>query len=578
MNPETLKKIQDFKASQQGGTSTASTSSDPVSKIKAFKQSQSAPKLTPDQIHLQNLQAQKSEKDRLDLTEQAKRTTKTDKTIGFFKDLVKGVGNQATRQGGNLLQAGNEAIQGLGFKGSEAPWMNSETESGKYAVGEGQAGTNLAQKTGAFGFGAASVFTPTPFGKLGLTGRIGNVAKAVTEGAQGDILLSGNIDPLTTLGLGALSGALSKGTNAIRGQKELTKAYELKAAGKIEEGQKAHQAYLTKIGLDTPEKIEAAKQLEIDNLDNILKSSVTGASKQLDLVNMPMEAKEVTLQNFAYARNPKTGKLDLTKSIQNINDQKQDTYGMIEDVASFLNKPGIISDEAFSITANSPMMRRIEDSISKEFVGGVDGATEFAADADKILGKVYEILQPTKRNKMSFDELNKIRMKANKSNDPEMKNAVDVIADAFRQQLELEVDILDKGLREGFLDSDKVVVAEAVDLFRKLNKDYGNLKDAEKITNAISKSKVDSGSRFEQMIGGIVATGGTYNPIGYALGSKAAEEARSIINSWSGKNIGAVSGSGGVNTSASNKLMEQLKSTPKNKTLDQILREEKGLQ
>jgi len=51
-----------------------------------------------------------------------------------------------------------------------------------------------------------------------------------------------------------------------------------------------------------------------------------------------------------------------------------------------------------------------------------------------------------------------------------------------------------------------------------------------------------------------------------------------MINSWAGKNIGAVSGSGGVKTGASNKLMEQLKSTPKNKTLDQILREEKGLQ
>lgn len=530
--------------------------------------------ITQDQKALDYLQNQKTQKDRIDLQKQSERKG-LGKGYGVLEDLWTGLANSGERGVGNALTFGNELIQKIGLPGSDNPLINKGTEANKFAYGDGTAGTNMTQKVGGFMGDVGQVLAPTPFGKLGLTGKAGSIAKAATEGIQGDALLNGELTPWS-VGLGALSGALTKSSKAIAGQKDLTKAYELKAAGKLEEGQAAHQAYLKKVGLDTPEKIEAAQKLEIDNLDNILKSSVTGASKQLDLVNMPKEAKEVALQNFAYARNPKTGKLDLTKSIQNINTQKQDTYGMIEDVAAFLNKPGIISDEAFAVTANSPLMRRIEDKISSEFVGG--GTKEFSSDADKVLAKAYEILQPNKRSKMSFEELNKIRMQANKSNDPDTVNAIDVIADAFRQQMELEVDILDKGLREGFLDSDKVVVAEAVDLFRKLNKDYGNLKDAEKITNAISKSKVDGGSRFEQMVGGIIATGGGYNPIGYALGSKAAEEARGIINSWNSKGIGAASGAGGKKSGSSMKLMEQLQLTPKRKTLDQILREEKGLQ
>lgn len=533
--------------------------------------------LTEDQRVLQETKVRKSEKDRLDLQKQSERTG-LGKGYGVLQDLWTGLANSGERGVGNTITFGNEMLQKLGFEGSSNPRINWDTESNKYAYGEGTAGTNPTQKVGGFAGDVGQVLAPTPFGKLGLTGRTGNIAKAITEGIQGDVLLSGNIDPLTTLGLGGLSGALSKGTKAIQGQKELVKAYELKGAGNIEEGQKAHQSYLKSVGIDTPEKLAEAQKLELENFDNLLKSSTNLASSQLDLVNMPKESKEIVLQHLVYAKNPKTGKTDLTKTLQNLKDEKDRVYDEIEDVAGLLNTPGTLSSDATSISANSPLIRRIDETINNTFLGASDGKTPEKLDANKIREHVYDLLQPDKRNQVSFDELNRIRKKANKSSDPDVKTAARVVADAFRSQLELEVNILDDKLSKGFLDKESVLNAEAIDRFRDLNRRYGLFKDAEVLTDALGKAKLGGDSRFEQMIGGVIATGGGYDPTLYIVGSEAAKKARDVYNAFSGRMMGASSGATLKNTNPSNALKNWLNSMPKKKSIDQTLREEAGLQ
>jgi len=145
--------------------------------------------LTEDQRVLQETKVRKSEKDRLDLQKQSERTG-LGKGYGVLQDLWTGLANSGERGVGNTITFGNEMLQKLGFEGSSNPRINWDTESNKYAYGEGTAGTNPTQKVGGFAGDVGQVLAPTPFGKLGLTGRTGNIAKAITEGIQGDVLLS----------------------------------------------------------------------------------------------------------------------------------------------------------------------------------------------------------------------------------------------------------------------------------------------------------------------------------------------------------------------------------------------------
>lgn len=546
--------------------------------LENFRKSKTTPQ-TPEQIHIQGLKERReaSNAEFNKKQEELKQGGGVGKTMAFFRDLGRGIENQATRQGGNLLTFGASLVKGAGVDESRIPvWLRSGGEANEYATGKALEGQNLTQKVGAFGFGAASALAPTPFGKVGLTGKAGTFAKSLAEGVQGDVMLSGDISPLT---LGLATGNL--GYNALKetskAKKMLSEAYNLKSSGKVDEGELAHQKYLSQIGLNTPEKIAAVKKQEMEKFDDLLKTSSLKTSKQLDLINMPQEAKEIALSNYVFKRNPQNGKLDLTSSLQNIRDEKEATYDKILELGDLLNKPGFVPESLLSISADSPLMRRITQTIADKKIGSESGA-EFTGEADKMLEKVYEILQPSKRNKVTFDELNKIRRKANQSNDVEMKDAVTIITDAFRQQMDLEIDKLDSSLFNGYGGAENVTLVQALEAFKNLNKQYGYLKDAEKLTDALSSSKMESSGSFEKMIGGIIATGGTYNPIGYAIGSKAADKIIGVINDLKAMDLGATSGGFRVKSKLSPNILEKLKTVPKKKGVDTKLREEAGLQ
>ena len=146
MNEEVIKKIQEFKKQ----TTTTPEGISPIDKIKTFKEK--AKSSTPEQIHIQGLKERReaSNTEFNKKQEELKQGGGVGKTMAFFRDLGRGIENQATRQGGNLLTFGASLAKGAGVDESRIPvWLRSGGEANEYATGKALGGQNLTQKVGA---------------------------------------------------------------------------------------------------------------------------------------------------------------------------------------------------------------------------------------------------------------------------------------------------------------------------------------------------------------------------------------------------------------------------------------------
>lgn len=561
--------------------------------------------LTEDQIQLQRLQSQKSEKDKLDLQEQSQRQG-VGKFTGGISDVFQGIENSATRGAGNALTFGNEMLQKLGFNGSSNPSLNYGTESNKFATDGATAGTNMTQKIAGGVTDVGQALAPIPgAGKAtallkgtdfvrdlasskGVAGFIGRNApgtlKNVAEGAQGDILLTGEPDPMTTgliAGTSALGGLLgTKGAQA----KLLQQAHELFAKGDIEGGRKilANPELIgvqQKLGLGTPEGVAANREREIAQIDEFLKESVSGAKNQTKLINSATpESKLLALQFASPDITKLKGKTDLTGSYNAAGKAKEEIWQNIDTLATFLNQNKILNSNNYSIAKGSDLDKLMEGGLKELNLDLVQEQT-----VRKELNKILDAYKERNRVKkgvvdnLTFKDLNDLRLASNKEGNPYAQDAYDVIADAFRQKMDLDVDVLSQG--KEFMNEAGLAKIEALQLFKEMNQQYGNLKDAQKIIDQMSKVSKNSNSRFQEMIGGIIATGGTYNPVAYLVGSEATKKLASALQKMTNTEfgLGAKFNPLDVPTSSEN-LKDFLKIRPgSNKTAIEKLRKKYGI-
>lgn len=510
--------------------------------LENFRKSKITPQ-TPEQIHIQGLKESRDESN-LDF-ERKQELLRSKGPLGrasaFVMDLGRGVENQAQKQGGNLLTFGASFAKGAGIVNEEdiPVWLRSGNKANEFATGKAYEGQNLTQKAGAFGFGAASALAPTPFGKVGLTGRAGTFAKALTEGAQGDVMLSGDVSPLT-LGLASLSGARSL-VSSVKTEKELlSKAHEKFAQGDIEGGQKilANPALIDfqrKLGLDTPEGVKLNQQREIAQVDDLLAESKSEASSQVDLINsLSPESKILFLQFAAPEITKMKGKTGLRGTYNALEKAKEEVWDKLDKLTRFLSNNRILKGVEYETGRGSEFDVLIKDAIRRS---GGDQLQRNAiqSEVDNILNAYYN--ENKKIGKMNFQDLNEIRKTANKdTSKPYLDDAYHVIADAFRNRLDLEIEDLGKNIN--LLNDAGKAKQEAFSLFKTLNRQYGELKDAQRITDQVSKVKPNSNSRFQEMIGGIIATGGTYNPVAYLVGSEATKRLGKVFQDMNNAEFG----------------------------------------
>lgn len=521
---------------------------------------------TEDQRVLQQLQQRKTQQDSADLQEQSQRQG-LGKVFGAIGDFTKGMKNQAAASTGNLATFGGDIFDKLGLidKSQLPVQLQKGTESNKFITDDSWKGTNNYQRGGAALYGTAEAFAPVPgAGKItaavkgtellrglanskGVAGFVGrnapDLVKNLAEGVQGDILLNGEPSLLTTGAItgGNILGGFLKGK--VSSQRLLNQAHELFAKGDVEGGNKILSnpdliPFQQKLGLGTEEGRKANRLKEIAQVDDFLKESTSGAANQSKLINSASEDAKLLAMQFAAPEITKMkGKTDLVGSYNAIGKAKEDLWENIDVVGQFLNKNKILNSNNHSIAKGSDLDVLFKEGVEKT---GLDllQKKSVQAELDKILSAYTDRnkIKRSKVNNLTFKDLNEIRLASNKEGNPYAQDAYDIIADAFRQKMDLDVDKLSQGSE--FMNEAGLAKIEALKLFKEMNRQYGDLKDAQKIVNQMSKVSKASNSRFQEMIGGVIATGGTYNPIAYLIGSEATKKVSDALQSITNTQMG----------------------------------------
>lgn len=135
-----------------------------------------------------------------------------------------------------------------------------------------------------------------------------------------------------------------------------------------------------------------------------------------------------------------------------------------------------------------------------------------------------------KGTKSRLEFLNDIRMASNAKYVPEEINARLVLGDEVRKMFDVLLDTADT----------TKLPPEALNEWRAIklsNKYFADAQNAKKIAQSINNVSVGGRQGLTRMVGGIVATGGSYNPFAFAAGSIAGDVAHGIINRALNQNI-----------------------------------------
>lgn len=510
---------------------------------------------------LSRLQSQKANKDAISIQEQQGREGIVDNVVGGAKDFVQGLGNSATRMGGNIVTFGNEAIQKAGFKGSENPVLNYGTEANKFATGDATAGTNIMQKAGGFAGDVAQVVAPVPgAGKVtgalkgtellrklaGMGGAGANIAsKAVgfgaralpvalegsAAGAQADILTTGDVGLGSTLGYGLtnvganhLFSMLGKKTGIVKDiRKQIDEVLEKIATNKDEKMVKPLQEELSRLqnspemnsylfakGLTTPEAIAAKQAEEIDGVRKAL-SSVGDGEIGYVLSQLPEDDIKAFLQLNEVDIKPFGNKLNYSKSFGNAEKYKKITGSKIDEI-----KQAIIADKSNplnNIDLNEIRALAKQKALQKN-IYKIPSDKTYAED---FIDKQIDTQIKEYKGKNSFEAVDKLRLAGNRTSKTMTEEAAleDMVlrsmADAVREKTDQVLDVI-----KTTMDPD---MAKLVDEFKLLNKTYGNLTGAQDIMKQMQKIPIPAQNRLAVLGGGILATGGSYDPLAFYGGT-----------------------------------------------------------
>ncbi len=527
---------------------------------------------TEDQKKLQQLQQVKQANQQKRDSYFGGRDNLFEKGLGALHDFGTGAGNAFIKGAQNLY-----SLTGI----SNNPQFQRGTESNKFMneglyeeegfFGKaGQLGAEAAQFAAPTGWIKRATMAAPIISKLANTNKFGRAAQTAlglgvegaASGAALDVINTGEANLGSSAaygGLNILGGGLVNLITRTKGLKEINKAItagDFDKAKEIFEGPEMF-SIRRKLGIDTPEGIEAAKQKDIALINDGIKMSKGTPTKQLELIeSISDDSKRVAAQHMVANYNPK-GKKDLTSAIQNIRKDQQDTYRQIQEITDVAMGNGLLPKQIYEIGLNSDM-----DTIMRQKINDLDLDVTSKANLEKEIDKLRKSYPS---NSIDFAEADRIKRKSNeeRSNDrsqwsTDKMNAYDIFADSFRALVKIDAqDELHKLERSGFDNPTALARKEVLEKYIELSKQYGMLKDAQRVIDLVGPTGSEGSKRFEEMIGGIIATGGTYNPIGYAVGSKASQMLMEQMKIWKDRGLYLTSKTNPVKMSENSAIIQK---------------------
>ena len=487
---------------------------------------------------LARLKTQKEDQDALSLQQREGREGIVDNVVGAAQDFTKGLGNSATRLGGNILTAGNEAIQKLGFKGSENPVLNRGTEANEFATGDATRGTNFIEKAGGFTgdllpylapqlaatkvVGAAKALPllqklsgmgkatrgATKLGLLGAEGTLGGAATNIaTEGTPGfDQSVTSLSNPFTqgalNVGLGGAANIISKLAGK-KGSVLETLDNALKTGDEAQINAVMQSPEMKKFqfdkGITDTKSMGLAVQKEVNNVKDVLRQHryANNSDKFKIVDNIDTDEVKAFLALQKPRVNDITGKPNFIDTLRNITTKQSEIGSQLEEV-----KTAIASIP--SLKVNSATAAKDIAKIAQEILKDSKMLVE---DKDIILDKMIKTLQAQTKGGVNFKTMDDLRIAGNaiEASDAYSAKSRQLLAQAVRKYTDNAIDELGN---KGNLGLDE---KNALKKFKELNKVWGDLEGAKKIAKLMSELPPQATGKLTSLAGGIIATGGSYN-------------------------------------------------------------------
>lgn len=506
---------------------------------------------------LARLQSQKANKDALAIHEQQGREGVVENVVGGTKDFVKGLGNSAERLGGNILTAGNEAIQKLGFKGSENPVLNYGTQANEFATGDATKGTNFMEKAGGFTGDVLPYLTPqlaatkivnsakaipllqklsgagsairnlTKGGLLVAEGILGGMGTNIaTEGSAGfDQNLSSLSNPFTqgalNVGLGGTANILSK----LAGKKgnvldTLNAAVKTGDEAQIKAVMQSPEMKKFQFdkGITDSKSMGLAVQKEVNNVKDVLRQHryANSGDKFKIVDNIDTDEVKAFLALQEPAVNTITGKPNFINTLRTITNKQSEIGSQLDEVKNAISSIP-------SLKVNSPTAARDIATIAQDILKDSKMLVE---DKEIILEKMIKTLQAQTKDGVNFKTMDDLRIAGNaiEASDAYAAKSRQLLAQAVRKYTDNAIEELG---RTGNLGLDE---KNALKKFQELNKVWGDLEGAKTVAKLLSELPPQATNKLTTLLGATIATGGSYNPILFLGGAAVSNSMRNLAN------------------------------------------------
>lgn len=506
---------------------------------------------------LSRLKTQKEDQDALRLQQREGREGIVDNVVGAAQDFTKGLENSATRLGGNILTAGNEAIQKLGFKGSENPVLNRGTAANEFATGDATRGTNFMEKAGGFTGDVLPYLAPqlaatkvvgaakalpllqklsgmgkatrgaTKLGLLGAEGALGGAATNIaTEGTPGfDQSVTSLSNPFTQ---GALNVGLGFGGNLLgklAGKKgsvldtleQAVKTGDEAQINKVMQSPEMKKFQFDK-GITDTKSMGLAVQKEVNNVKDVLRQHryANNSDKFKIVDNIDTDEVKAFLALQQPRVNDITGKPNFIDTLRNITTKQSEIGSQLDEV-----KTAIASIPSLKVNSPSAVkdIRRIAEEILQD-------SKMLVEDKDIILEKMIKTLQAQTKGGVNFKTMDDLRIAGNaiEASDAYSAKSRQLLAQAVRKYTDNAIEELGN---KGNLGLDE---KNALKKFKELNKVWGDLEGAKNIAKLISELPPQATNKLTTLLGATIATGGSYNPILFLGGAALSNSMRNLAN------------------------------------------------
>lgn len=218
---------------------------------------------------------------------------------------------------------------------------------------------------------------------------------------------------------------------------------------------------------------------------------------------------------------------DSSETIDNINEYINKIYSgnrISEAVTSLGKRADLPLNDIPIETLQSSMLGAIEKS-------GLNADERLLGRQliDKYFNKT-DLAQIANGSKSRLEFLNDIRLASNAKYAPEEINARLILGDEVRKYFDVLLDTADTTK----LPPEALNEWKAIKLS---NKFFADAQNAKKIAQSINNVSIGGRQGLTRMIGGIIATGGSYNPFAYAAGSIAGDAIHGAMNRALNQNI-----------------------------------------